>query len=301
MAHQHGDPHHHDHSHATGNIGVAFLLNTFFALVEIAGGLYTNSVAILSDALHDFGDSLTLGIAWYFQKKSLRRPDEKYSYGYRRFSVAGAFISSIILVIGSVFIIMESISRLRDPEKADAKGMLVLAVFGLGVNLAAMLRLRKGNTVNEKAIALHFLEDVLGWAAVQIGAVVMLFADVPVLDPILSLCIAVFILFNVYKNISSALRIVLQGVPADVSEQEIRAHLSEITEISDIHDFRVWSLDGIYNVLTLHATVSPRLTMEESEGLKKRIRNKLSHLNIRHVTIELESRGASCQQLEENK
>jgi cobalt-zinc-cadmium efflux system protein len=296
MAHHHGAHNHHDHSHASGNIGLAFWLNTFFALLEVAGGLYTNSVAILSDALHDFGDSLTLGFAWYFQKKSEKRPDKKYSYGYRRFSVVGAFISSMVLVCGSVFIIYEAISRLQHPETPDAKGMVVLAVFGLAVNLAAMLRLRKGATVNEKVISLHFLEDVLGWAAVLIGAIVMIFADVPLLDPILSLSIAVFILFNVFRNINAAIRIILQGVPADVSEEEIRSQLFEISEIDNIHDFRVWTLDGVYNVLTLHAKVRTDLTMKEGEVLKNKIRRKLAHLNIRHATIELESLDASCEQ-----
>src|SRR4051812_20865317 len=112
MAHQHGPHDHHGHSHISGRISVAFWLNTCFALLEVAGGLFTNSVAILSDALHDFGDSLSLGIAWYFQKKSVRRPDENYSYGYRRFSVAGAFINSLVLVVGSVFIIIEACSRI---------------------------------------------------------------------------------------------------------------------------------------------------------------------------------------------
>ncbi|HEY1114932.1 MAG TPA: cation diffusion facilitator family transporter, partial [Chitinophagaceae bacterium] len=208
--HHHGHSHAHSHAHATGNIAVAFFLNTAFALIELVGGLLTNSVAILSDALHDFGDSLSLGTAWYFQKKSKKTRTEHYTYGYRRFSLVGAFVNAMVLIVGSIFIIREAVERLFRPEPADARGMLLLALLGIVVNGVAMLQLRKGGSINERVVSLHFLEDVLGWVAVLVGAVVMLFADLPVIDPVLSLAIASFVLFNVYRNIKPAFKIILQ-------------------------------------------------------------------------------------------
>src|SRR5687767_14423753 len=209
MAHDHSHHHHHHHieeNERPKNIVIAFWLNTAFAVLEIAGGFYTNSVAILSDAVHDLGDSLSLGLAYYFHKKSRQQKDERFNYGYRRFSLLGAFINSLILIISSVFIIRESVFRFFEPEQPDARGMVVFALIGIVVNGYALFRLKKGDSINEKVVALHFMEDVLGWCAVLAGSIVMLFVEVPVLDPILSLLIASYILFNVYKNLRTTLR-----------------------------------------------------------------------------------------------
>ena len=197
MGHNH---HHHSHGSSTENIAVAFFLNLAFTIIEFIGGFYTNSLAIMSDALHDLGDSLSLGLSWYFQKKSTKRANKKYSYGYKRFSLLGAVINSIVLVIGSVFIIKEAIPRIINPENADAKGMMWLAVLGIIVNGAAVLKLKKGTSINERVVSLHLLEDVLGWVVVLLASIVMQFWDVPVLDPVLSIAIAGFVLFNVYIN-----------------------------------------------------------------------------------------------------
>jgi len=288
MAHNHSHDHTHNHNHATGNITVAFWLNTGFALLELVGGVYTNSVAIMSDALHDFGDSLSLGLAYYLQKKSEKKKDQFFTYGYKRFSLLGAFITSIVLTVGSVFIISEAIQRFANPQQPDTKGMLVLAIIGIAVNGAAMFRLKKGNTLSEKAVSLHFLEDVLGWVAVLIGAIIMNFAEVPILDPILSIGIALFILFNVYKNIRSVLKIILQAVPENLSETEIKKQIAEFTEITEIHDIHSWSMDGIYNVVTFHALINENKNQSELEQLKAKIKNKLLQNNISHITIEFE-------------
>jgi cobalt-zinc-cadmium efflux system protein len=297
--HQHDQHAHHGHHHhpGTGNLTVAFWLNTGFALLEIAGGLYTNSVAILSDALHDLGDSLSLGTAWYFQKKSGKRKDETYTYGYQRFSILGAFINSMVLIIGSLFIIREAVERLGNPEQPDAKGMLVFAVIGIIVNGLALFRLRKGGSINERMVSLHFLEDVLGWIAVLIGSIIMMFYHVPILDPLLSLGIALFILFNVFRNIRSAFQIILQGVPENISEPVIRKKLESYTEIESIHDVHVWSMEENYNILTMHAVVRENTTLGDLEQLKDRIKKELRELNIQHATVEFELSGFECKHL----
>lgn len=293
MGHNH--LHDHNHNHSTGNITVAFWLNTGFAILELAGGFYTNSVAIMSDALHDFGDSLSLGLAYYLQKKSEKGKDNLYSYGYKRFSLLGAFITSIVLTVGSIFIISEAIQRFANPQQPDTKGMLILALIGIAVNGAAMLRLKKGNSLSEKAVSLHFLEDVLGWVAVLIGALVMTFVNVPWLDPILSIGIASFILFNVYKNIRSVLKIILQAVPENLSEIELKKQLAEFIEIIEIHDIHSWSMDGSYNVVTFHAVLTENKTQSELEQLKRKIKDKLLHTNINHITIEFEIQNCETE------
>lgn len=292
--HHHGHDHAHDHHHTTDNIKLAFWLNLGFALLEFVGGLYTNSVAVLSDSLHDLGDSLSLGTSWYFQKKAQKHRDQHFTYGYRRFSLLGAFINSIVLTVGSIFIIAESVERIVSPAQPDAKGMLILAVIGIGVNLLAMLRLKKGKSINERVISLHFLEDVLGWAAVLVGSVVMMFYNVPILDPLLSLGIAAFILFNVYRNMKSVFQIVLQGVPENMSEEKIKETIASFPEVKGLHDIHVWSMDGNYNIVTLHVVVSNTLTVDQREALKTRIKETLGKMSLQHTTVELETEGYPC-------
>src|SRR5690606_23999682 len=253
MEHRHHSHHHHDAG--TRNLSTAFWINTLFAVIELVGGFYTNSVAILSDALHDFGDSLSLGLAYVFQRKSLRARDDSYSYGYKRFSLVGAIVNAVILIVGSVFIIQESVARLANPVQPDARGMLAIAVLGLVANGIALLRLRRGKSLSERVVALRLVEEVLGWIAVLIGSVVMLFADVPVLDPILSIGIAVFILYNAYRNLRQSFRIILQGIPENVDVESVRQKILEVPGVTGMHDLHTWSMDGQYNIMTVHVTV----------------------------------------------
>lgn len=285
-----GHDHNHLHSHDTGagNLRAAFIINLLFAGIELVGGLYTNSVAILSDALHDFGDSLSLGAAWYLQKKAKQPEDATYKYGYRRFSILGAIINSIVLTIGSIFVIKEAVARLSEPQQTDAKGMLILAILGIFFNTIAMLRLKKGSSLNERVVSLHFLEDILGWIAVLIGALVMVFYNVPILDPILSLGIACFILFNVYRNVKPALRIILQGMPDTRLEEEIKAVVLQNVRVIGVHDFRLWSLDGEHSVITMHVTVNEDMSLKDAEHLKEQIKRGLQELHVSHATIEIE-------------
>lgn len=295
MAHQHSHTHTFPEDTQPKNIVTAFWLNTAFAVLEIAGGLYTNSVAILSDAVHDFGDSLSLGLAYYFHKKSRRKRDEKFNYGYGRFSLLGAFVNSLILIVSSIFIIRESVLRLFHPEPPDANGMLLFSVIGIAVNGYALFRLNKGGSINEKVVALHFVEDVLGWVAVGIGSVVMMFADVPALDPILSLLIAGYILFNVYKNLAATFRILLQGAPQSVDEEKIRNQILSIPGVKDLHDLHFWTMDGQYNVMTLHVVVDENQSVAQREQIKRKVKHELQHLKVQHSTVEIESESVDCR------
>jgi cobalt-zinc-cadmium efflux system protein len=286
--------HGHAHGQAGKNLVLAFWINTAFAIFELIGGFYINSVAVMSDAVHDFGDSVSLGLAWYFQRVAGRQRDASFSFGYRRFSLLGVLINSAVLLLGSGFVIREALLRLFNPEPASATGMIGFAVIGLLVNGVAFLRLQQGGSLSEKAVALHFLEDVLGWLAVLIGGVVMYFVEVPWLDPALSLGIACFILINVFKNFRQSFRILLEGTPAGLEEESLRAEIMGLPGIVAINDLHVWSLDGEYNVLTLHLTPDKDYTLAQTENLKKGVRDLLSQKAIHHITIELEINGASC-------
>lgn len=296
--HQHGHDHGHGHHHHHGgdNLALAFWLNTGFALLELVGGFLTNSVAILSDALHDLGDSLALGSAWFLERKSKQARDETYTYGYKRFSLAGAMINAVVLTVGSIFILVESVKRIFNPVQPDTSGMMIFAIIGIAVNGFALLRLRKGHSMNEKMMSLHFVEDVAGWVAVLVGSIVMKFVDAPFIDPLLSLLIALLILVNVFRNMRGAFQIILQGVPLNVSEDQVRHELAAFSEIAGMHDLHLWTLDGNYHILTTHIVLDKPLAMAEQELLKQKIKSRLKQLHVEHATIEFESRDVGCEQ-----
>lgn len=291
--HQHDHGHHHHH-HGTGNIKVAFFLNLAFTIIEIIGGLFTNSMAILSDALHDFGDSISLGLSWYFQKVSQKHKDKKYSYGYKRFSLIGALVNSIILFVGSIFILSETIPRIYNPQTPDALGMIWLAILGIIINGAAVFRLKKGESLNEKVVSLHLMEDVLGWVAVLIGAVVMYFYNLPIIDPLLSLGIACFILFNVFKNLKSVFKIIMQGVPHNTNQKKIKTFIEGLDGVENIHDLHIWSMDGQYNVLTVHIVTKQNLQLQDLIPLKQKVHEELKTYGINHATLEFETKDEKC-------
>lgn len=284
----------HHHHHHSGNIKVAFFLNLGFTIIEIVGGVFTNSMAILADALHDLGDSVSLGTAWYFENLSHKKRDKSYTYGYKRFSVIGAIVNALILLSGSIFIISETIPRLLNPQNPDTQGMIWLAILGIIVNGLAVLKLKKGHTMNEKVVYLHLLEDVLGWVAVLIGAIVMHFYQLPIIDPLLSIGISLFILFNVFKSLKSVFGILMQGVPQDTNTKEIKKYILSLENVSEVHDLHIWSMDGDYNVLTAHVVMKGKPTMDDLSPIKKEIHNSLHQFNINHATLEFEMEDEEC-------
>jgi cobalt-zinc-cadmium efflux system protein len=295
--HNHKHNHNHGHSHSHGsaeNIGIAFFLNFFFTIVELVGGIFTNSIAIISDAVHDFGDSLSLGLAWYFQRLSKKGSTKQYSYGYKRFALLGAIINSVVLIVGSIYILTAAVPRLFYPQETNAQGMFILAVLGIVINGAAVLRTRKATSINERVVSLHLLEDVLGWAAVLVGSVVMYFTNLTIIDPILSIAIACFVLFNVFRNIRQILPVLLQGISDEVEREHIVEALKEIEPVSDVHDLHIWSLDEAYNVLTVHVILKEQLPMEKLAELKLQIRAALKEEKIQHATIEFETPNEPC-------
>lgn len=287
---------HHTHDHkAETNLKMAFWLNALFALVEIVGGILTNSIAILSDAFHDLGDSVALGLAWYFQRFSSKQRDDIYTYGYKRYSLVGASLSAIILLVGSVIIIFKAVPRLITPEPVHTQGMMYLAIAGIVINGLAMFRLNTGKTQNEKVISIHLLEDVLGWVAVLIASIVMKFYDVPILDPLLSLLITAFILYRVFGNMRQTFRIFMQATPSIEQIDHFRTNLAAITGVLNIHDMHFWTMDGSYNIASLHVSVDPEMTVSETETIKSAIRNFLEKEGYEHTTIEVEPGGKLCE------
>lgn len=292
MSHSHQHEH---HSHAaSGNIRLAFLLNLGFAVLEIFGGLYTNSLAILSDAFHDFGDALSLGMAWFLERYSHRGEDRVYTYGYRRFSLLSALLTTLVLVSGSIYILVEAIPRLIEPQHSDAPGMALLAVVGIGINGLAALRLKREESMNARVISWHLIEDVLGWVAVLAVSLVMLVADIHILDPILSILIAGYVLYNVLRNLRKTVNLFLQAVPEQMDLAALRSQVEALPGVLATHHMHAWSLEGESHVLTLHVMVAEDASREAVIELRSRIRELLRGLNLAHTTIEIEYGPDDC-------
>ena len=276
---------HHGHNVSAGRIGVAFWLNFFFTIIEFIGGILTNSTAIMADAVHDLGDSLSIGLAWLLSRISNRHPDDAYTYGYHRFSLLGALVNGMVLIVGSVWVLSEALPRLFAPEMPHAQGMFWLAILGISVNGVAAWKLSKGKTLNERVLNWHLLEDVLGWLAVLIVSVLLVFFDWPILDPILSIGFTLFILVNVVKNTLQTTSLFLQSVPDNEMLAVIREKLQSLEHVNAIHHVHLWSLDGERHVLTAHLEIDNMITSTRQNQIKREISEQLTDFTLAHTTI----------------
>ena len=273
------------------NILIAFLLNLFFAIFEFAGGIFTGSVAIVSDALHDVGDAASIGISYFLEKKSKKQPDEIYTYGYARYSVMGSVLTTVILLVGSCIVVYNAVSRIITPTQIHYNGMIMFAVVGAVVNLCAAFFTREGDSLNQKAVNLHMLEDVLGWAVVLVGAIVMRFTDFSVIDPLLSIGVAVFIFLHAVKNLKEAMDLFLEKTPHGIEVAGIREHILAIDGVLDVHHIHIWSMDGHHHYATMHV-----VTNGDSPAMKEAIREELAEHGIGHATLELEGEEEPCHE-----
>ena len=287
-----GSNHHHDH--ASQNLKLAFFLNLGFTILEIIGGLWVNSVAILSDALHDLGDSFSLGLSWYLNKKSEKQADKKYTFGYRRFSLLGALINSVVLIGGSIYIISEAIGRILNPEHSDALGMVIFAILGVTVNGYAAWKVGKGKTLNERVVSWHLLEDVLGWVAVLVVAIALLFKDILYLDPALSLIITLYVLWNVVKRLRETLHLFLQGVPDDIRIEDLEQKILAVDQVKSLHHTHIWSLEGEHHVFTTHVCLKDIKNFTQILEAKASIKRILREYSFSHYTIETELDQENC-------
>ena len=266
------------------NILIAFILNITFSIIEFFGGLFTNSVAILSDAIHDLGDAISIGISWFLERKSKKHADNKYTYGYVRYSVLGGVITTTILLVGSILVIVGAIKRIINPVEVNYQGMIIFAIFGIIFNSLAAYVTKEGDSINQKSVNLHMLEDVLGWIVVLIGAIIMNFTDIKLLDSLMSIGVALFILFHSIKNLKKVLDLFLEKTPDDIDIEELKEHLLKIKDVSDIHHIHVWSIDGFNNYATMHIVSKAK----DIAKVKKEIRKELEEHNICHTILETE-------------
>lgn len=273
------------------NILKAFILNIAFSIFEFIGGTITNSVAIISDSIHDLGDSISIGISYILEKKSKKKPNDKYTYGYIRYSVMGSAITTTILLVGSILVIYNSILRILNPVEVNYNGMIIFAIVGVITNLLAANFTKEGNSLNQKSVNLHMLEDVLGWIVVLIGALIMKVTDISIIDPILSIVVSTYIFINALNNFREIIDLFLEKTPSNIDIAELKQHLLEIKNVEDVHHIHVWSIDGYNNYATMHVIVKANAKL-----VKEKIKEELKEHGISHVTVELETKEEHCEE-----
>lgn len=273
------------------NILIAFILNLCFSIFEFIGGTITNSVAIISDSIHDIGDALSIGISYFLEKKSKKKPDNLYTYGYIRYSVIGSLITTIILLIGSTLVIYNAVLRIINPVPINYNGMIIFAIIGVIVNFLAAYFTKDGHSLNQKSVNLHMLEDVLGWAVVLIGAIIMRFTDISMIDPILSILVALFIFKNALVNLKSIIDLFLEKTPSGIKVEDLKSHILKIDGVKDVHHIHIWSIDGYNNYATMHI-----VTNGKNKKVKEQVKEELKEHNISHTTIELELESEICNE-----
>lgn len=265
------------------NMTIAFLLNFSFAIIEFIFGLLFHSSAVLADAVHDTGDALAIGLSTLFEKISTKKEDREYTLGYKRYSLLGALLTSVILLVGSTLVIVENVPKLFAPERVNYDGMLVLGIVAIVVNTAASRVVSHGHSHNESILSLHFLEDILGWLAVILVSLILRFTDWYFLDPLLSLVIAGFILSKALPKFWENIQIFLDHVPSDVDLGQLYQELAELENVRAITQLNVWTTDGLEKYAMLHICLeNPNLLAETQIFL----RQKLLAYGISKVTIQ---------------
>ncbi|MAS95038.1 MAG: cation transporter [Verrucomicrobiales bacterium] len=290
-----GDHDHHHHG-SSDNLKVAFFLNFGFTILEIIGGFWTNSIAILTDAVHDLGDSISLGLAWYFDKLSHRERTPRHTFGYRRFRLLGGLITGVMLLLGLGFVLYHAVGRLTDPQEVRAPGMLALAVLGVLFNGAAVLHVKSGTSLTEKLVSWHLIEDTLGWLAVLIGAGIMMVWDVPIVDPILSISISMIVLWNVGRNLKKVFSVMLQATPDSFDAEAFETDVLAIDGIESVHHIHCWSIDGESHVLSAHLVLDAADV--DVAKIKEQVRDLVDSQDFEHITLETERPGEPCPQNE---
>lgn len=268
------------------SIWLSFFLNLSYAIVEfIAGGIFGSS-AVLADSVHDLGDAIAIGISALLETISNRDEDGQYTLGYKRFSLLGSMLTAVILMIGSVLVILENVTKIVHPQPVNEEGILWLGIIAVTINVLASLVVRKGKTKNESILSLHFLEDTLGWLAVILMAIILRYTDWYILDPLLSLVISIFILSKAIPRFWSTLKIFLDAVPEGVETSDLEKDLEALPNVKSVNQLSIWSMDGLENNAVVHICIWDWEQMMET---KEVVRQFLEERGVQNITIEVDS------------
>lgn len=274
---------------------MSFFLNTSFTIIEWFVGLYTNSVTISSGAIHDFGDSIILFFSLLLEKKSKKGRTEKYTYGYRRFSLLGNLINIIILTIGGIFILHNAIDRLFHPQEIRTVVMLVFSILGITINGYGAFKLYSKKQGINRTLFLNIFSDFISWITVFISALTAIIFNVYFLDALCSIFLGIWLIFQGIQGSRKTLHLLMQAVPEEINLQQIEAAILQNKMVTQVHDLHVWDLDGEDYIASFHIVTTSQ-DIKEVMIAKEEIKIKLETLKINHATIEVDT----VEQAQEN-
>lgn len=290
--------HHHDHGHDHGDVfhshapvgkmKLAFFLTLLILVAEVVGGWISHSLALLADAGHVLTDIAAIGLSWYAMKQSEKPSDESMTFGYYRAGILAALINGITLILITIWILFEAYDRFLQPEQVTPTWMFVSAGVGLIINLYLGLGMKNEENINVKSAVLHMLGDAAASAGVIIGGIIILLTKWYIIDPILSVLIALLIAFGAWKIVKQTVGVLMEGTPTGMKIQEVVDTILSVNGIQHVHDLHVWTITSGRNALSCHIVVDGKMAVEETQKLLQDVEHKLLHLGIGHVTIQTE-------------
>lgn len=288
--------HNYDHSHAhttkdVSNIKYTFYLNFCFAILEVIIGIFANSIALTSNAIHDFGDAIILLFTFNIEKFSFKQRDEQFTYGYRRFTLVGVILNSFILIGGAIIIIHGALHRIINPEPINEYLLFVFAILGIIVNLIGVYKIAKGNDIVDKVLYKNLLYDAINWIVLLIGSIIILITNFYLIDALLSLIISLIMIISVVKGLKGIFYQLMQAVPQDIELKKIDDIIMVDKNILEYHDLHIWNLDGEDYIATFHLVVKDNLTDEQLMKIKEEVKIRLETCKINHATIEIDTKA----------
>lgn len=291
----HDDGHSHDHTHGANKkvLLISFFIITAYMIVEVIGGIMTNSLALISDAGHMLSDAISLGVGVLAFTFGERISNYSKTYGYKRFEILAAVFNGVTLIAIALYIFYEAYRRFSHPPEVASTGMLIIAIIGLLVNiLVAWLLLRGGDTeenLNLRAAFLHVLGDLLGSVGAIAAAILIMMFGWSWADPLASVIVAILVLISGWRVTKDGLHVLMEGVPKNVQLDEVIQSMQAIDGVISIHDLHVWSITSGHNALSAHAVVDGEMTINETQVLLQQLERELQKKGINHVTIQMEN------------
>lgn len=295
-SHQQSSHHHHHHEphiHGKKMLWVT-LLNLSITIVQVIGGILSNSLSLLSDALHNLGDSSAIFISFVAGKVSERKADEKNTFGYKRVEILAALFNAIVLIAICIFLFYEAYSRFLHPEPVKGLLMLIIAVFGLLANFISVLILHKekSENLNIKAAYMHLLGDTLSSVAVIVGGIAIWFFNVFWIDPLITVLVGAYIIWHTWSIVRETVDILMQSVPEEIDLQKIKTEIEKIEDIDNIHHIHVWKLNDSQIHLEAHLNLKNNIDMVKMTAVREKIEQMLhAEFGIEHVTLQT---GYNC-------
>lgn len=301
MSHDHHTGHHHHHAPEGGTkLLWVTLLNVFITVAEFVGGVLSGSLSLLSDAVHNLGDTLSVAFAWFAGRVGARKASMRYTFGYKRAEILAAFLNAALLIAICLFLLKEAWERWHSPEEIDGSLMLWVAVVGLLANLFSVLILQKekDHNINTRAAYLHLLGDTLSSVAVILGALAIMWGGVYWVDPLITVLVSIYIIVHTWHVLKEASDILMQSAPEGVDIPSVIDQIEALPGVDNVHHLHLWQLNESQIHFEAHITVSHCASMREMEEIRSAIRRVLDKYRIGHSTLQMETEGcAECDKL----